>query len=56
MPAVIDSSGWIEFFTDGQNSDKFESVLNSADELVVPTIIITEVYRWLLREASMSMH
>lgn len=54
MPAVIDSSGWIEFFTDGPNSDSFADVLESADELVVPSITITEVYRWMLREASLS--
>jgi predicted nucleic acid-binding protein len=46
--SVVDSSGWIEFLVDGPNADAFESQLESDDGLAVPTIILTEVGRWLL--------
>lgn len=52
MPVVVDSSGWIEFFTGGPNAGRFEAVIGDLAGLVVPSISITEVYRWVLREAS----
>lgn len=54
MPAVVDSSGWIEFFTGGPNSLRFATAIHASGELVVPSISITEVYRWILRESSLS--
>ncbi|MBX3741799.1 MAG: type II toxin-antitoxin system VapC family toxin [Akkermansiaceae bacterium] len=54
MPAVVDSSGWIEFFTDGPNSIHFAAAIQATSDLVVPAISITEVYRWILRESSLS--
>jgi predicted nucleic acid-binding protein len=42
---VVDSSGWIEFFTDSPNADYFEKVIQAASELIVPTIVIFEVAR-----------
>ncbi len=52
MPVVVDSSGWIEYFTGGANSHFFEKAIENTEELIVPTIILTEVYRWVLRECS----
>ncbi len=52
MPVVVDSSGWIEYFTGGTNADHFSAAIEDTDELIVPSIILTEVYRWILREAS----
>ncbi|MEI6675259.1 MAG: type II toxin-antitoxin system VapC family toxin [Verrucomicrobiota bacterium] len=52
MPTVVDSSGWIEFFVGGSNADRFEKVIENTEDLVVPAISITEVYRWVLRESS----
>lgn len=54
MPAVVDSSGWIEFFTGGPNSHHFEMAIENPEELVVPSIAITEVYRWVMRESSVA--
>jgi predicted nucleic acid-binding protein len=42
---VVDSSGWIEFFTDGTNANIFAPLILKLDELIVPTIIIYEVYK-----------
>ena len=52
MPSIVDSSGWIEYFVGGSNSDRFEQAIEDPDELLVPSISITEVYRWVMREAS----
>lgn len=54
MPTVVDSSGWIEFFTGGPNSSHFAAAIQATSDLVVPSISITEVYRWILREASLA--
>ena len=52
MPTVVDSSGWIEFFVGGPNCACFEAAIHDTGELIVPSITITEVYRWVMREAS----
>ena len=49
---VVDSSGWIEVFTDGPHADVFLEVLEEEDRLVVPSITIFEVFKWILREHS----
>ena len=46
---VVDSSGWIEFFTAGSRADAFATVLKRTSALVVPTMVILEVNRHLLR-------
>jgi len=51
-PAVVDSSGWIEVFTDGPQASRFVAVLESAATLVVPVISLLEVFKWVLREHS----
>ena len=48
---VVDSSGWIEYVVDGPNSDFFAEPIEAPDELIVPTISILEVFRWVLRES-----
>jgi len=50
--AVVDSSGWIEVFTDGPLAERFLRVLAAEDHLVVPAISILEVFTWVLREHS----
>jgi len=47
---VIDSSGWIEYFTDGGNADFFSKPIRDVDNLIVPTICIYEVFKRLLAE------
>jgi predicted nucleic acid-binding protein len=47
---VVDASGWIEYFADGLNADFFEAAIEEADDLVVPSISIYEVFRRLLAE------
>lgn len=49
---VIDSSGWIEFFTDGPLADEYASRLRKLTAVVTPVIVIYEVYKRLKRELS----
>lgn len=47
---VVDSSGWIEYFTESQNADFFASPIKNTARLLVPTICIYEVFKRLLVE------
>jgi predicted nucleic acid-binding protein len=49
---VVDSCGWIELFTNGPLADRFLSLLEVEETLVVPAISILEVFQWVLREHS----
>jgi toxin FitB len=44
---VVDSSGWLEYFANGDNADFFAPAITSEDQLVVPTICIFEVFKRL---------
>ena len=50
--SVVDSSGWIELFTDGPQADRFLAVLHVEAALVIPAISILDVFKWILREHS----
>ena len=45
---LVDSSGWIEYFTDGPNADVFAEPLSDASRLIVPTVCMYEVFRVVL--------
>lgn len=42
---LVDTSGWLEFYSDGANASHFEDVLKNESELLVSTINIYEVYK-----------
>ena len=46
---VVDSSAWIEYFTGGPNAKSFETPILNQAELVVPTIVLLEVYKHIRR-------
>lgn len=48
---VVDSSGWLEYFTGGPNAGRFLPPLQDPETLVVPAITIFEVFKVVLREA-----
>jgi len=54
MSVVVDSSGWIEYFVDGINARYFAEAIEKPEDLIVPSITIIEVYRWLLIHADES--
>lgn len=47
---VVDSSGWIEVFTNGPRAEQFLALMVDESALVVPAISIFEVVKWVLRE------
>ena len=47
---VVDSSGWIEVFTNGPQADRFLEVLDDEKSLIVPSITTIEVFKWILRQ------
>ncbi|HEY0020488.1 MAG TPA: type II toxin-antitoxin system VapC family toxin [Longimicrobium sp.] len=47
---VVDTSGWLEYMTNGPNSNLFAPAIEDTDTLVVPTVSVLEVFRWVLRE------
>lgn len=49
---VVDSSGWIEFFTDGPLADDYARKLRNLSSIITPAVVIYEVYKWLKREVS----
>jgi len=46
---VVDSSAWIEFFNGGPNAKFFEPAILETEDLVVPTMVILEVYKHIRR-------
>jgi predicted nucleic acid-binding protein len=47
---LVDSSGWLEYLTDGPDADSFTEPLKDAAALLVPTVCIYEVFKVVLRE------
>lgn len=50
MSVVVDTSGWIEWLTDGPLAQRLEPFLADPSALVIPTVIQYELYRWVCRE------
>lgn len=48
---IVDSSGWLEYFSGGPNSEQFSSPLQDPSSLIVPVITIYEVFKVVLRES-----
>jgi predicted nucleic acid-binding protein len=49
---IVDSSGWLEYFSGGPNAEYFSSPLKDPTLLIVPVITVYEVFKIVLREAS----
>jgi predicted nucleic acid-binding protein len=47
---VVDSSGWLEYLSDGPNADFFAPPIEDEENLVTPTICIYEVFKRVLVE------
>jgi hypothetical protein len=44
---VLDSSGWIEYFKEGENVAFFTPPIYDVANLLVPTIVMYEVFKYL---------
>jgi predicted nucleic acid-binding protein len=47
---IVDSSGWLEYFADGPNADRFATPLGNSAELLVPSITLYEVFKIVCRQ------
>ncbi len=47
---LVDSSGWLEYFSDGPDATSFEKPLMNPENLIVPTLCLYEVFKVVLRE------
>ena len=45
MMNVVDSSGWLEYFTDGANAGAFKAIIGDEAHLIVPTVCLYEVFK-----------
>ena len=49
---IVDSSGWLSYFASDKNSRSFADPIGKLEELLVPSITLTEVFRVILRQRS----
>ena len=47
---LVDSSAWLEYFANGPNAGFFAPAVESTRDLIVPTIVILEVYKRVLQQ------
>lgn len=49
MSCLIDTCGWIEWFTDGILAEKYAPYFNEIESIIVPTSVQFELYKWVKR-------
>jgi predicted nucleic acid-binding protein len=47
---VVDSSGWLEYFSAGPNANFFAPVIKDTAHLIVPVICVYEVFKRILQQ------
>ena len=52
---VVDSSGWLEYFTEGENAGFFAPAIEDIENLIVPVINIYEVFKRILHLQGLEM-
>jgi len=52
---VVDSSAWLSYFAGDANAKTFSSPIENIEELIVPSITITEVFKFVLRQRGEDM-
>jgi predicted nucleic acid-binding protein len=51
---LVDSSGWLEYFSGSENAAFFAPAIEDTDHLLVPTIILYEVFKRLIQQVGTS--
>lgn len=52
---LVDTCGWIEWFSNAKLAETYQPLLRDVDLLIVPTLVQFELYRWALREGDESV-
>lgn len=47
---LVDSCGWLEYLADGPNAGFFAPAVEDADDLLVPTLCMLEVFKRVLQQ------
>jgi len=51
---LVDSCGWLEYFTNGENADFFAPAIEDTARLVVPSLCLFEVFKRVLQQRNES--
>ena len=51
---VVDSSAWLEYFADGANAKHFAKIIESPEDLLVPSITLLEVFKRIAQQCDES--
>jgi toxin FitB len=47
---LVDSSAWLEYFADGSNAAYFAPIIEATEELLVPTVVLLDVFKRVLQQ------
>lgn len=51
---IVDSSGWLEYFAEGNNANFFAPAIEDTRNLLVPVICIYEVFKRVLQQSGIN--
>jgi len=54
MKKLVDTCGWIEWLSNGKLISHFEPYLVDTKNLLIPTLIQFELYKWICRERNIA--
>ncbi len=52
---ILDSSCWLEYFLNGTNADEYAKVIEEHDKIIVPAIVLHEVFKVVMRSGNEEM-
>jgi predicted nucleic acid-binding protein len=55
MKKLVDTCGWIELLTNGKLVKSFAPYLTKNVDLIVPTLVQFELYKWVCREKNAAL-
>ena len=47
---MVDSSAWLEYFANGPNADHFAPAIEDVEHLLVPAIVVFEVFKRIIQQ------
>jgi toxin FitB len=47
---LVDTSGWLEYFAESENSEHFENAIQDISKLIVPVIVLYEVFKKIMND------
>ncbi len=50
MKNIVDSCAWLTYFADEKNAQIFAEPIEDIENLVVPTVVLTEVFKVIYRQ------